>query len=82
MLLLFSCADDDTTVVEDTTKEQLQQLSGTYMDLEPYAYGEAFGQRIFTFEDGLLYFGERPTDNNMCTADRRPTALTPAVTKI
>ncbi|MEO0876216.1 MAG: hypothetical protein AAFY48_16580, partial [Bacteroidota bacterium] len=33
-------------------------------------------------EEGLLYFGERPADNNMCTADRRPTALTPAVTKI
>lgn len=188
LLLLFSCTDDDTTVAEDTAKEQLQQLSGTYMDLEPYAYGEAFGQRIFTFgdgtwtlrftlgldpqlaqpvfefrtygtyevlepsavvaeayealfleekkfltlktdneqlatafglascglepnvekdisvegcalwaavavcnedhdllsldEEGLLYFGERPADNNMCTADRRPTALTPAVTKI
>ena len=187
LLFLFSCADDDTPSTEPM-KEQLQALTGTYMDLEPYAYGEAFGQRIFTFEDGtwtlrftlgldpqltqpvfefrtygtyqvldpsaavegayealfleekkfltlktdneqlvaafglagcgleaevekdisvegcalwppvadcnedhdllsldeqgLLYFGVRPADNNMCTADRRPTALTPGVSKI
>ncbi len=31
---------------------------------------------------GLLYFGERPADNNMCTPENRPTSLTPAVTKI
>lgn len=28
-----------------------------------------------------LFFGVRPRDNNMCTADRRPTALLPAVTR-
>lgn len=32
-------------------------------------------------EKGNLYFGVRPADNNMCTADRRPTALLPAVAK-
>lgn len=30
---------------------------------------------------GKLYFGVRPTDNNMCTADKRPTALLPPVIK-
>lgn len=29
--------------------------------------------------DGGLRFGERPADNDMCTADRRPSSLTPAV---
>ncbi len=28
---------------------------------------------------GQLYFGVRPEDNNMCTADRRPNALLPPV---
>jgi len=32
-------------------------------------------------EDGNLYFGLRPADNNMCTADKRPTKLTPPVGK-
>lgn len=32
-------------------------------------------------EAGKLYFGVRPADNNMCTADKRPTALLPAVVK-
>lgn len=30
---------------------------------------------------GYLYFGVRPADNNMCTADKRPTALLPPVAK-
>ena len=30
-------------------------------------------------DSGKLYFGERPQDNNMCTEDKRPTKLTPAV---
>jgi len=30
---------------------------------------------------GQLYFGVRPADNNMCTADKRPTALLPPVKK-
>jgi len=32
--------------------------------------------------DGKLYFGVRPPDNDMCTADKRPKSLTPAVVKI
>ncbi|MEO0898348.1 MAG: hypothetical protein AAFY71_18185 [Bacteroidota bacterium] len=32
-------------------------------------------------ESGKLYFGVRPADNDMCTADKRPTALLPAVIK-
>ena len=31
--------------------------------------------------DMNLYFGVRPADNDMCTPDRRPTALLPAVIK-
>ena len=185
--IIVACSNATTSEV-DTTKKQLQNLSGTYMDIEPYAYGEAFGQRIFTFdegkwtleftlsldpnqemnvfefrtygtytvlepsssvdgayealflesekfvtlltdnqelinafgfapcgltkgieknissegcslwapviecdedhdllylnEDGALHFGVRPEDNNMCTADKRPTSLTPAVIKV
>lgn len=30
---------------------------------------------------GNLYFGVRPSDNDMCTADKRPHQLTPPVTK-
>ncbi|MEO1438104.1 MAG: hypothetical protein AAFV80_21355 [Bacteroidota bacterium] len=33
-------------------------------------------------EAGLLYFGIRPADNNMCSPDRRPAALTPGVKKL
>lgn len=33
-------------------------------------------------DSGNLYFGVRPDDNNMCTPDRRPTALLPPVTKL
>lgn len=31
--------------------------------------------------NGGLYFGTRPRDNDMCTAGKRPTSLTPAVVK-
>jgi hypothetical protein len=171
-----------------TMKNDLQNLSGTYQDIEPYVYGNAFGRRVFTFDkgkwtleftlgldpnlenqvfqfrtfgtfsiieasaivenaynvefgedkkfltlktdnpqfieafgfatcglipfkekdisesgcalwkpvaacpidydllsldkNGLLYFGQRPADNDMCSADKRPTSLTPAVTKV
>lgn len=180
---LCACANPKET----STLQQLKALSGTYMDAQPYAYGTAYGQRIFTFEQGkwtlkftlslapdlsqpvfefrtlgtyevtapssavegafeaafsedqkfvtlltadpqlidafgftpcnltpnveqnisstgcaawksvaecpidydllyldeagLLYFGARPADNNMCTPDRRPTSLTPGVSK-
>ncbi|MFN7115708.1 MAG: hypothetical protein ACK4TA_02860, partial [Saprospiraceae bacterium] len=33
-------------------------------------------------ESGKLYFGERPADNDMCTADKRPTKLTPPTVKV
>ncbi|MEM8762829.1 MAG: hypothetical protein AAGD88_03390 [Bacteroidota bacterium] len=33
-------------------------------------------------DEGHLYFGQRPEDNDMCTADRRPTSLTLPVEKI
>lgn len=32
--------------------------------------------------EGRLYFGNRPQDNDMCSPEKRPTALTPPVTKI
>ncbi len=186
-LTFFSCSNEDLSSPE-VMKNDLETLSGTYQDLEPYVYGNAFGQRIFTFEnghwtleftlgldptlekqvfqfrtygsytieeastlvenayhaafgedkkfvtlktddpqmiaafgfadcgltpfvekdisasgcaswksvsacpvdydllsldeDGLLYFGQRPADNDMCSADKRPTSLTPPVTKV
>jgi hypothetical protein len=33
-------------------------------------------------KEGKLYFGNRPQDNDMCSADKRPTSLTPPVIKI
>jgi hypothetical protein len=32
-------------------------------------------------KEGKLYFGERPADNDMCSPEKRPTKLTPAVVK-
>lgn len=34
---------------------------------------------LLALSDGGLRFGERPADNDMCTADKTPTALLPAV---
>ncbi|MCU0855614.1 MAG: hypothetical protein MUF63_12085 [Rhodobacteraceae bacterium] len=34
---------------------------------------------LFALSDEGLHFGQRPADNDMCTPDRRPTALLPAV---
>ena len=50
-LVLLSCKEDDPSPLQDM-KVDLENLSGTYMDLQPYAYGEAFGQRVFTFDQG------------------------------
>lgn len=33
-------------------KKKLENLSGTYADPQPYQYGQAFGERIFTFDKG------------------------------
>lgn len=33
-------------------------------------------------KDGKLYFGARPRDNDMCSAEKRPVALTPPVVKM
>jgi hypothetical protein len=33
-------------------KTKLENLSGTYVDSKPYAYGQAWGRRIFTFDKG------------------------------
>lgn len=32
-------------------------------------------------KEGKLYFGDRPSDNDMCSPKKRPTKLTPPVTK-
>ncbi|MGI1661947.1 hypothetical protein ACRDNQ_06880 [Palleronia sp. KMU-117] len=34
---------------------------------------------LIALSDEGLHFGQRPADNDMCTADKRPTALLPAV---
>lgn len=73
-----------TIAFSQGTKKELQNLSGTYKSISVEDWGRGtFGFREFSFNDekGNLYFGVRPADNNMCTADRRPTALLPAVAK-
>ncbi len=52
LFFLFACSDEEVPNLETDRKEALQNLSGTYMDKTPYAYGNAFGQRIFTFDKG------------------------------
>ena len=37
---------------------------------------------LFLDRDGQLHFGQRPADNDMCTPEKRPTKLLPAVVKI
>ncbi|MEO1254674.1 MAG: hypothetical protein AAFY41_07300, partial [Bacteroidota bacterium] len=53
-----ACSDESDAAPIDQMKIDLENLSGTYMDEVPYAYGEAFGQRIFTFDEGkwTLFF--------------------------
>ena len=36
---------------------------------------------ILAMTDAGLHFGVRPPDNDMCTEDRRPTALLPVVAR-
>lgn len=36
---------------------------------------------LLAMRDGMLHFGVRPADNDMCTADKRPTALLGPVVK-
>ncbi|MCU0419262.1 MAG: hypothetical protein MUC38_06345 [Cyclobacteriaceae bacterium] len=36
----------------DSLKDKLETLSGTYADAQPYPYGQAWGQRVFTFNKG------------------------------
>lgn len=185
--ILFSFCTNEVQPAQDL-KSKLENLSGTYADAKPYAYGQVWGQRIFTFDkgkwtlkftlaldpemkmqvfefrtvgsysvlekskniadtynalfledkkfitlktsdvnlinafgfapcgftpnvekdisangcsawkavsicnqdhdllsldaEGKLYFGERPADNDMCSADKRPTKLTPPVVKM
>lgn len=187
-IVLFAIALTAFTTTEKDLKHQLENLSGTYADAKPYAYGQAWGKRVFTFDkgkwtllftlaldpamnmqvfqfrtfgtyqlqdksnkvantynavfyeekklltlktsdenlikafgfvpcnmtkdveqdvseqgcsgwksvaacpgdydllsldkEGKLYFGNRPADNNMCSPDKRPTSLTPPVTKM
>lgn len=41
-----------TTGSDKELKSKLETLSGTYADAKPYAYGQAWGQRVFTFDKG------------------------------
>jgi len=45
VITLAACASTDD-------RAALEGLEGTYADPTPYPYGDAFGQRVFTFEDG------------------------------
>jgi hypothetical protein len=55
VLLSVGCgASEDSTVspAELDDRSQLTNLAGTWRDPAPYAYGEAFGAREFTFDEG------------------------------
>lgn len=41
-----------TTNSDKDLKSKLENLSGTYTDAKPYAYGHAWGKRVFTFDKG------------------------------
>lgn len=48
----MACTAQDNDTPVNPQKVALQNLSGTYMDAQPYVYDEAFGQRTFTFDKG------------------------------
>ena len=41
-----------TNTSDKDLKSKLENLSGTYADAKPYAYGQAWGKRVFTFDKG------------------------------
>ncbi len=41
-----------TSTKDEGLKQKLENLSGTYADAKPYAYGQAWGSRVFTFDKG------------------------------
>ncbi len=41
-----------TLSADKDLKSKLENLSGTYADAVPYAYGQAWGKRVFTFDKG------------------------------
>ena len=50
LTLIIACGGSTAATSDPATT--LSQLSGTYTDPAPYAYGQAFGHRTFTFGDG------------------------------
>lgn len=51
LAFLFSFCQQKVSPEQDL-KFRLENLSGTYADSKPYPYGQAWGQRIFTFNKG------------------------------
>jgi hypothetical protein len=54
-LLIVACSateDSTTSPTEPADRAELESLGGTWRDPAPYPYGEAFGSREFTFDDG------------------------------
>jgi hypothetical protein len=41
-----------TLSADKDIKSKLENLSGTYADAKPYAYGQAWGKRVFSFDKG------------------------------
>lgn len=53
LVLSAGCASSSANPpAKDASLDTLRSLSGTYRDPAPYAYGEAFGARTFTFDNG------------------------------
>jgi hypothetical protein len=52
ILVIATIAIAFTTSTDKELKSKLENLSGTYADAKPYAYGQAWGRRVFTFDKG------------------------------
>lgn len=52
ILVIATIAVAFITSTDKELKNKLEKLSGTYADAKPYAYGQAWGRRVFTFDKG------------------------------
>ena len=62
--------------VEGTAVDAPLDISGGCAGLGAYPIADcASDHDIVKLVDGVLHFGSRPQDNNMCTAEKRPTSF-------
>ncbi|MEL6339894.1 MAG: hypothetical protein AAFQ65_08290 [Myxococcota bacterium] len=84
---LLTLVTDDTELIAAFGLERCGLVTDEESDISadgcagwrPVAECGADHDLLMLTDAGGLRFGERPADNDMCTADRRPTSLTPAV---